>query len=93
MDEKGNVVGVAVALMSVDAGQNIFFAVKSSTLKTFASANNLSFLEPNNRPMSNKDLGNLITSSTVYLDCFMTIAKIKQLIAQENRKAFYKEYK
>ncbi len=93
MDEKGNVVGVAVALMSVDAGQNIFFAVKSSTLKTFASSNGLSFLPPNNRPMSNKDLGQLITEGTVFLECWMTIAKIKQIVAQEeNRRAFYSEY-
>jgi len=93
MDLKGNIVGVAVALMSVEAGQNMFFAVKSSTLKTFASSNSLSFLPPNNRPMSNKDLGELITEGTVFLECWMTVAKIKQIIAQEeNRKAFYSEY-
>ena len=94
MDHKGNIVGVAVALMSAEAGQNIFFAVKSSTLKTFASSNGLSFLPPNNRPMSNKDLGQLITEATVFLECWMTVAKIKQIIAQEeNRKAFYSEFK
>ena len=94
MDQKGNIVGVAVALMSAEAGQNIFFAVKSSTLKTFASSNGLSFLPPNNRPMSNKDLGQLITEATVFLECWMTVAKIKQIIAQEeNRKAFYSEFK
>ena len=94
MDQKGNIVGVAVALMSVEAGQNIFFAVKSSTLKTFAGSNALSFLAPNNRPMSNKDLGQLITEGTVFLECWMTVAKIKQIIAQdENRKAFYSKFK
>ena len=94
MDQKGNIVGVAVALMSVEAGQNIFFAVKSSTLKTFASSNDITFLPPNHRPMSNKDLGQLITEGTVFLECWMTVAKIKQIIAQEeNRKAFYSEHK
>ena len=94
MDQKGNVVGVAVALMPVESGQNIFFAVKSSTLKTFAISNGLSFLPPNIRPMSNKDLGQLITEGTVFLECWMTIAKIKQIIAQEeNRRAFYSEFK
>ena len=63
--------------------KNIFFAVKSSTLKTFASSNGLSFLPPNNRPMSNEDLGQLITEATVFLECWMTVAKIKQIIAQE----------
>ena len=94
MDEKGNIVGVAVALMSAEAGQNIFFAVKSSTLKTFANSNSITFLPPNNRPMSNEDLGQLITEATVFLECWMTIAKIKQIIAQEeNRKAIYSEHK
>ena len=93
MDQKGNVVGVAVALMPVESGQNIFFAVKSSTLRTFASSNGLSFLPPSFRPMNNKDLGQLITEGTVFLECWMTIAKIKQIIAQEeNRRAFYSEH-
>jgi len=94
IDQKGNVVGVAVALMPVESGQNIFFAVKSSTLKAFANSNGLQFLSPNNRDLSNKDLGQLITDATVYLECWMTFAKIKELIArEENRKAFYSEYK
>ena len=49
---------------------------------------------PNNREMSNAELGQLITEATVFLECWMTIAKIKQIIAQEeNRKAFYSEHK
>ena len=79
--------------MSPDAGQNIFFAVKSSTLKTFANANSITFLPPSYREMSYQDLGNLITEGTVFLECWMTVAKIKKLIAQEeNRKAFYTKY-
>ena len=68
---------------------------ESSTLKTFASANGLTFLPPNNRDLSNKDLGKLITDGTVYLECFMTVAKIKRMIAEEanNRKAFFSEFK
>jgi len=93
-DEKGNVVGVAVQLIAADHAQNVFFGVKSSTLTTFAKANNVNFLPPNNREMSNEDLGQLITEATVFLECWMTVAKIKQIIAQEeNRKAFYSEHK
>ena len=70
------------------------FGIKSSTLKTFASANDLKFLPPNNRELSNKDLGKLITGGTVYLECYMTVAKIKRMIAEEeNRKAFFSEYR
>ena len=95
MNQKGNVIGVAVANYGKKAGVESFnFGIKSSTLKTFASANGLSFLPPNNREMSNKDLGKLITEGTVYLECFMTIAKIKRMIAEEkNRKAFFSEYR
>ena len=57
MDLKGNVVGVAVQLIAAEHAQNVFFGVKSSTLKTFANANSINFLPPNNREMSNEDLG------------------------------------
>ena len=94
MDQKGNVVGVAVANYGKKAGVESFnFGIKSSTLKTFANANGLKFLPPNNRDLSNKDLGQLITEATIYLECHMTVAKIKRMIAEaENRKAFFSEY-
>jgi len=95
MNQKGNVVGVAVANYGKQAGVESFnFGIKSSTLKTFANANGLKFLPPNNRDLSNKDLGQLITEATIYLECHMTVAKIKRMIAEEkNRKAFFSEYK
>jgi S1-C subfamily serine protease len=94
MDQKGNVVGVAVANYGKKAGVESFnFGIKSSTLRTFANSNGLKFLPPNNREMSNKDLGTLITDGTVYLECYMTVAKIKRMLAEaENRKAFFSEY-
>ena len=95
MDQKGNVVGVAVANYGKNAGVESFnFGIKSSTLKTFANANGLKFLPPNNRDLSNKDLGKLITEATIYLECHMTVAKIKRMIAEaENKKAFFSEYR
>ena len=94
MTQKGNVVGVAVQLLPPDQAHNTFFGIKSSTLKTFANAHNVNFLTPNHRELSNEDLGKLITGATVFLECWMTVAKIKQIIAQEdNRKAFYSKYK
>ncbi|MDA9710098.1 serine protease [Candidatus Pelagibacter sp.] len=95
INQKGNVVGVAVANYGKKSGVESFnFGIKSSTLKTFASANNLKFLPPNNRELSNKDLGDLITGGTIYLECYMTVAKIKRMIEEaNNRKAFFSEYK
>ena len=44
--------------------------------------------------MKNKDLGKLISGATVYIECWMTGKKIKELIAQKNsRKAIYSKYK
>jgi len=94
MNQKGNVVGVAVANYGKKSGVESFnFGIKSSTLKTFANANGLKFLPPNNRDLSNKELGNLITEATIYLECHMTVAKIKRMIAEaNNRKAFFSEH-
>jgi S1-C subfamily serine protease len=94
MNQNGNVVGVAVANYGKKSGVESFnFGIKSSTLKTFANANGLKFIPPNNKELSNKDLGKLITEATIYLECHMTIAKIKKMIAEaNNRKAFFSEY-
>ena len=94
INKKGNVVGVAVANFGKKAGVESFnFGIKSSVLKTFANANELEFAEANFREMSKKDLGQLITNGTVYLECWMTVAKIKKIIAsKDNRKAFFSEY-
>jgi S1-C subfamily serine protease len=94
INQKGNVVGVAVANYGKKSGVESFnFGIKSSTLRTFASSNGLKFLSPNKNEMSNKDLGKLITDATVYIECFMSIAKINKLIKEtENQKAFFKEF-
>ena len=94
INQKGNVIGIAVQTWVEEGVQGVHFGIKSSTLKTFASANGLKFLAPNNRDLSNKELGKLITESTVYVECHMTIANIKKMIAEEeNKKAFFSEYK
>ena len=94
INKKGNVVGVAVANYGKKKGIESFnFGIKSSVLKTFANANGLQFKNANFLEMSKKDLGQLITDGTVYLECWMTVAKIKQMIAsQKTRKAFFSEY-
>ena len=93
INQKGNVIGIAVQTWVEEGVQGVHFGIKSSTLKTFASANGLKFLAPNNRDLSNKELGKLITENTVYVECHMTIAKIKKMIAEaENKKAFFKDY-
>ena len=93
INQKGNIVGIAVATWVQKGVQGVHFGIKSSTLKTFASANGLKFLPANKKDLSNKHLGQLITGGTVYLECHMTIAKIKRMLAEEkNRKAFFSDY-
>ncbi len=43
--------------------------------------------------MKKKDLGELITDATIYLDCLMTGKQIKEILAQEkvSQKAMYSE--
>jgi len=94
MNQKGNIVGIAVATWVQEGVQGVHFGIKSSTLKTFANSNSLKFSQANNRELSNKDLGKLITEATVYLECHMTVAKIKRMIAEaNNQKAFFSEFK
>ena len=94
MDQKGNIVGVAVAHYGKESGVESFnFGVKSSTLKTFASSNNFKFTPASQNELSNKDLGKLITEATIYLECWMSIGQIRKLVSNgESKKAFFSKY-
>ena len=94
MNQKGNVIGVAVAAFGKKEGVESFnFGIKASTLKIFANSNGLKFLPPNDEDLSNRDLGKLIINATVYIECYMTTAKIKKMISDANNpKAFFSEY-
>ena len=94
IDKKGNVVGIAVATWVEEGVQGIHFGIKSSVLRTFANAKELNFLSPNYREMPKEKLGELITEATAYLECWMTGAKIKAMIAsKDNKKALYSKFK
>ena len=94
VDQKGNVVGVAVEKLVEVGVEGFNFGVKSSTLKTFANSNQFKFQDPSTKELSNKELGQLITEATIYLECWMSLAKIKQIIEEgERQKAFFSEYK
>ena len=94
INDKGNVVGVAVSKIQKEGVEGFNFGIKSSVLKTFANSNGIKFLPPNNNEMKQKDLGALIIEATIYLDCWMTGKEIKKLIAQsqKSQKAFYSDF-
>jgi S1-C subfamily serine protease len=95
MDNSGNVVGVAVANYGKQAGVESFnFGIKSSTVKAFIESNDIRYSKGSKSNLSNEQLSSLITNATIYLECWLTVADIKKIIAQdENRKAFYSDYK
>ena len=93
IDNKGNVVGVAVSKWQEQGVESFNFGIKSSILKIFANANNLEFLEANKKELNKESLGTLVTEGTVYLECWMTGKKIKELISKEvSNKAFYSKF-
>ena len=80
-NKKGNVVGVAVATIDKSVAESFNFGIKSSVVKSFTKSNNVNLSRPNRRQMDMKDLGSLVTDATVMLECWMSIAKIKKIIA------------
>ncbi len=94
MNGSGNIIGVAVANYGKQAGVESFnFGIKSSTVKTFIESNDIKYSKGSKSNLSNEQLSNLITNATIYLECWLTVAEIKQILAQdESRKAFYSKY-
>ena len=86
LDEKGNVVGVAVAKLDLQYAmkkfgsipENINFGIKSSVVENLIQAHNVNNPSPNTKEMSKSDLGYNIKQATLYLSCWMTLAQIKK---------------
>ena len=95
MDDKGNVVGVAVAAYGKEEGVESFnFGIKVSILKNFAKANKINLSSQSYFSLGNKSLSDLINEGTIYLECWMTGATLKRLMKKKkSRKAFYSKYK
>jgi len=94
LDKKGNVIGVAVSKIQAEGVEGFNFGIKSSVLRIFANANNIKLIPQNNRSMNKDQLRELITNATVYLDCWMTGKKLKEMLAenQNSKKAFYSQF-
>jgi len=96
LDKKGNVVGIAVAKLNMQAvfedygviPENTNFAIKSSTAKSFAESNNIRLISKSS--YKNNGLGEYISNGTYYLSCMMTMAKIKEM---QTQKVFFQNIK
>ena len=87
IDDKGNVIGVAVSkidlkfaienLNAIPEGTN--FGIKSSVLKNFLRSNSIALQSPSDSEISKKELGQKVTNATYFLSCWMTTAQIKEM--------------
>ena len=87
IDENGNVVGVAVAKLSLkkilkDYGvipENTNFGIKSSAVKNLMEGNRVPFKRPNFNDIDRKELSKIATDGTVFLSCWMTMVQIEKI--------------
>ena len=92
INNAGNVIGVAVAKLDFKQAikiygsipENINFGVKSSVVHSFVKSNNIKIDKSNKEKIINKnELVEKIQNATVYLDCWMTASKIKEMKAKK----------
>ena len=86
-NNKGNVVGVAVAKLDLKAvveafgvvPENTNFGIKSNVVSNFLAANNIATKKPNATAISKDELVKTVSDATYYLSCWMTVAQIKKM--------------
>ena len=87
LDDRGNVIGVAVARLDKMAAlekygalpENTNFGVKTNVVKNILESSNVSLPSPNRKSISKSKLGKIITDATYYLSCWMTMAQIEKM--------------
>ena len=60
------------------------FGIKSSVLRNFLESNNIKYSKGKNIELERTELAKLITSSTVFIECWMTVEKIKLILSYED---------
>jgi S1-C subfamily serine protease len=87
LDDKGNVVGVAVARLDKvktlkklgSLPENTNFGIKTSVVRSILESKNISSRKPNTALISKTKLGKMIVDGTYYLSCWMTTAQIEKM--------------
>jgi len=98
MNDKGNVIGVAVAKLDLEkivddygvVPENVNFGVKANVVINILESENIKFPSPNEDVIPSSELGELITDGTYYLSCWMTMAQIEKMI---ETKVMFKDLK
>ena len=87
LNDRGNVVGVAVARLDKikalenfgSLPENTNFGIKTSVVRSILESSNVSLPSPNRSTISKSELGKKISSGTYYLSCWMTTAQITKM--------------
>ena len=87
LDDKGNVVGVAVARLDKmktleefgSLPENTNFGIKTSVVRSILESKNITSRKSNRASISKTALGKMISDGTYYLSCWMTTAQIKEM--------------
>lgn len=91
LNNKGNVIGVAVAKLDrkyIEKNfgvipENTNFGIKTSVVKSMLNSIEINLPQPNINQISTRDLGKNISNSTYYLSCWMTTAQIEKLKSEK----------
>ena len=87
LDEKGNVIGVAVSKLDAaymlknygEIPENTNFGIKASVVRSVLDSNGVSSPASSNAEITKSELGAMISGGTFYVSCLMTMAQIEQL--------------
>lgn len=87
VDDKGNVVGVAVSKLDVKYAlenfgaipENTNFGIKASVVDNLLASNGIAPNKPNVTAISKSKLGRSISNGTYYISCWMTVAQIEAM--------------
>ena len=87
IDEKGNIVGVAVAKLDSkfilenfgSLPENTNFGIKSAAVRNILDSNDVDYPSENQISISKSKLGKMISNGTYYISCWMTTAQIETM--------------
>ena len=87
LNERGNIVGVAVAKLDLKkilksygvVPEDTNFGIKTSVVRSLLESSNVSLPSPNSKTISKSKLGKMISDGTYFLSCWMTMAQIEKV--------------
>ena len=81
-----------MARLDDDDAQLVNFGIKASVVKNLLNSHNVKGPVPSEKKLNKRKFSDQMQKGTVLLSCWMTVAKLKELINQESGKVFYPKY-